>query len=1048
MRIFKPETPSQAVTMLAEAGPQARLSAGSSAFQAEWSLGKPRPTALIDISGLDGLSGIVATDSAVTIGANVTLSEIIASPEVAEGCPLLAEAARRVGATTIRHRATLGGNIGWRIGCLLPALLVLGAELEVLTEDGTQTVPLADWLVPPSAPALLTGVVIPCQNAETRTGFRKIGLRAAFTPSVIAVAGSLSLKDGIVEAARLAVGGGPVPAARLAEAEQRLTGQRYDAVDWSAVRVAIEAEIAAPDDTFRSARYRKRAGANALVGVLSGNLPGEIRGGRTLRPKPAPPIDEFHLSRAEGGNRWHIRSDLPAKIAAELPYLTDARRDDMLVGAVLRLDEPHARILSIDTSAAEALAGVKAVVTHRDIKGENSFGIVFPDQPALCSDKVRYAGDPVAGVAAVDRETALKALALIKVDYEVLPVVSDPLAALDWDAERVHENGNLASTIELDRGDIDAGFASAAHVVEEVYVMPRQMHGFMETEGGYAEPAPDGGLAVFAGGQYGVRDRQQLARILAMPEDKIRVVTSPTGGGFGGKDELTVQPALALLALKANAPVRMQWTRAESVLAGTKRNPMKIRMRTACDADGMLLAQEVDILADSGAYASLSPGVLETAHEHACGPYISPNVKTLGRLAYTNNGTCGAFRGFGANQMTYAIECQMDRLAAFCGLDPIEIRRRNLREPGMPGFLGQKVAPTERLTEMLDAAASSPLWQETPQARSQIRSDEIIGAGMALNYQGNGLGTIPHDEAIGRLVLGRDGRIEAHFGLDEMGQGLIPSIHAAVADKLGCAREDICAVIGDTAATPDSGSTTASRGGYVVWKGTELTAPPFSAKLLAKAADLLGRDAADLKVIPGGIADAATNSQVPLITFAALADGLKPGESIVEEAEFAFPKSDYTKGNARFIFAYGATLARVAVDRATGEVRVLDLELHTAAGPVIDLAAYLGQMEGGMVQGLGFTLTEDVLIKDGRFLTTNYDNYFMPTVRDAPERMATFALEDLDPGDPFGPRGAGEIGISSVTPAIANAVADAIGRWPAVTPFRPEDILDFCEAAE
>jgi len=1044
MRILKPDTPSQAVTMLAEAGPDARLSAGSTALQAEWSLGKPRPSALIDISCLDDFSGFSVADTALRIGAGETLSAIIGSAAIAEHCPLLAEAARRVGATAIRNRATLGGNIGWRTGCLLPALLTLDARLEVLTHEGPRTVPLADWLATPAEPSLITAILIPRQEAEGRYGFRKIGMRAAFTPSIIAVAGALFASGGKVTSARLAVGGGPVPATRLIETETGLIGREISSIDWSALREIIATKISAPDDAFRSASYRKRAGANALVEVLSGALPGDIRGGRTIRPEPASTPDEFHLSRETGGNRWHVRPDLPGKIAAQMPYLTDARRDDMLVGATLRLDVPHARILSIDTSAAEALPGVKAVVTHRDIKGENSFGIVFPDQPALCSDKVRYLGDPVAGVAAVDRETALQALALIEVDYEALPPVGDPLAALDDGAEPVHADGNLTSSVELERGDIDAGFAAAIHIVEETYVTPRQMHGFMETEGGYAEPTPDGGLAMFAGGQYGVRDRQALARILALPEEKIRVVTSPTGGGFGGKDELTVQPVLALLALKANAPVRMQWTRAESVLAGTKRNPFRIRMRTACDAEGMLLAQEVDFIADSGAYASLSPGVLETANEHACGPYISPNVRTQGRLAYTNNGTCGAFRGFGANQMTFAIECQMDQLAALCGLDPVEIRRRNLRTPGMPGFLGQLVAPSERLTEMLDAAAASPMWREPADAPP----GKAIGTGMGLIYQGNGLGTIPHDEAITRITLAADGRIEAQFGLDEMGQGLIPSIHATIADRLGCAREDVRAVIGDTASTPDSGSTTASRGGYVVWKGTELMAPGFTDKLLAKAAGLLGRQPETLRIIPGGIADAATNSRVPLLGFAELAESLATGEVLSEEADFAFPKSDYTKGNARFIFAFGVTLARVSVDRATGEVRVLDIELHTAAGPVIDLAAYLGQMEGGLVQGLGFTLTEDVLIEDGRFLTTNYDNYYMPTVRDTPERMTSFALEDLDAGDPFGPRGAGEISINSITPAIANAVADALGHWPAVTPFRPEDILDFCEAAE
>ncbi|POF30833.1 molybdopterin cofactor-binding domain-containing protein [Roseibium marinum] len=1045
MRILRPDSLGQAVALLAEAGPEARLAAGSTALQAEWSLGKLRPPAIIDISRFKELTGIDQTGSGLRIGANETLSALIASGNVSDVCPLLIDAARRVGAPSIRHRATLGGNIGWRIGCLLPALLALDAELELQTSEGVGTLTLEDWLSAPSETSLITAVRIPRQNPWGHYGYRKIGLRAAFTPSVIAVSGAIITDEGTISAARVAVGGGPVAATRLATIERELVGQDLDRIDQALLGSIITDAISAPGDAFRTERYRKRAGANALVSILSGAASTEVRSGRTIRPAPdSNEPDEIRLSREQGGNRWHIRPDLPAKIAAEFPYLTDVRRADMLVGATLRLDDPHARILSIDTEAADALPGVKAVVTHRDIRGENSFGILFPDQPALCSDKVRYLGDPVAAVAAVDRETAIEALSLIKIEFERLPPVGDPLAALGDGAEAVHDTGNLVDTVQLERGDVDAAFAKSVHVIEDTYVTPRQMHGFMETEGGYAEPTEDGGLAVFAGGQYGVRDRKQLSRILGMPEEKIRVVTSPTGGGFGGKDELTVQPVLALLALKANAPVRMQWTRAESVLAGTKRNPFRIRMRTACDAGGMLLAQEVEVIADSGAYASLSPGVMETASEHACGPYITPNVKTFSRLAYTNNGACGAFRGFGANQMTFAVECQMDRLAAKCGLDPVEIRRRNLRKPGMPGFLGQPVAPSERLEEMLQAAAASPMWQETGGARP----GEVLGTGMALIYQGNGLGTIPHDEAATRILLAADGRIEAHFGLDEMGQGLLPSIQAAVADRLGCAREDIRPVVGDTSATPDSGSTTASRGGYVVWKGTELMAPPFEAKLLASAGKLLDRAPESLRITAGGIADAATNSRSPLIGFAELAAKVQPAESLRAEADFAFPKSDYTEGNARFIFAFGVNLAHVAIDRVSGEVRVLDLELHTAAGPVIDLAAYLGQMEGGLVQGLGFALTEDVLIEDGHFLTTNYDNYFMPTVRDAPGRMTSHALEDLDPGDPFGPRGAGEIGINAVTPAIANAVADALGRWPTITPFRPEDILDYCEAAE
>ncbi len=443
-----------------------------------------------------------------------------------------------------------------------------------------------------------------------------------------------------------------------------LADQMFSRIDWAELHAAIVEEAPAIDGAWRSARYRRTVIANALVFGLGEAYParrptaaaGDLPYQGNRRPRISWP---GRLPVA----RWHQRPDGAPKIAGRLEYLTDRREPGMLVGRILRAGIPHARIVSIDTSAAEALPGVAAVVTHRDIAGSNAFGIVVQDQPALCFDKVRYVGDAVAAVAAVDAQTAERALALIRVEYEPLPVVGDPEQALAAGAELVHASGNLQNRFDFARGDAAAAFASAAHIVEAVYETPRQMHGFMETEGGFAFVAADGTLNVCAGGQHGRRDRLQLSRMLGMPEEQIRVVTCPTGGAFGGKDELTVQPALALLGAEDRARRAAASRPGGSVIAGTKRNPMRIHMRTACDAEGGLLAQQVDVVADAGAYASLGPGVLETALEHACGPYVVPNVLSSGRLAYTNNGVCGAFRGFGANQMAFAVECQMDRLA-------------------------------------------------------------------------------------------------------------------------------------------------------------------------------------------------------------------------------------------------------------------------------------------------------------------------------------------------------------------------------------------------
>jgi CO/xanthine dehydrogenase Mo-binding subunit len=554
------------------------------------------------------------------------------------------------------------------------------------------------------------------------------------------------------------------------------------------------------------------------------------------------------------------------------------------------------------------------------------------------------------------------------------------------------------------------------------------MHGFMETEGGWAAPDKDG-LLVCVGGQHGARDQLQLARILDMPQEKLRIITSPIGGGFGGKDELTVQPALALLAQKTGRTVRLHLSRAESVAAGTKRNPMRIRMRTACDAKGKLVAQQVDLISDCGAYASLSPSVTETAMEHCAGPYEIPNIRTRGRTVYTNNGAGGAFRGFGSNQMTFAVECQLDRLAQKVGQDPATIRRINMRAPGAPGYLGQKIAPTERLHEMLDAAQACDIWRDF-----DVEPDEIAGVGMALMMQGTGLGTIPDDTAHFALRL-QDGKIEALCGLDEMGQGLIVSLHAAVSDKIGCDRADVRAVFGDTGRAPDSGSTSAARGGYVVWRGVENTAPTLATKIIAAASDRLCLPPEQLKIVSGGVADITANAPIPLVSLGEL------GNLEAVETFFEFPKSDYTKSNARFIFTYAVTLARVAVNHINGTVRIARLDLHTAAGPVIDMAAYLGQMEGALVQGAGMTLTEDAMMQDGQMVTKNFDTYVMPSIRDTPSEIVVTAHESLDSGDPFGPRGVGELGITGVTAAIANAVADAVGQWPTVTPFAPQDIL-------
>lgn len=1041
MNLLRPTTLAEAVNALVAPGTQAI--AGGTALQLTWQAGAKKPDTLVDVSSLLDLTGVNEQRDAIHIGALTPLAALMQNVLIREHLPLLARATRDVAGPSVRTMGTLGGQVGWGVGCLLPALLALDAHVILASEGGDHAQPLAGYLAG-DGHALISAIRVPKQTSPHWL-WHKVGLRAAFTPGVIAVAGVWTKQADVFADLRLAAGSGATPPQRLMDIENALKGKTASSVDEAVIAQVIQA----PDDALRTGAYRKRVGAAALAGGLRG-LPmvTEETEGRLPTPVPAPQGERVLSCEAAVGD-WHIRADLDDKLNGTPVFLTDARSDDMLVGAILRAPHPHAKLISIDTSKAEALPGVHAVVTHKDVPGLNAFGIVIQDQPALCNDVVRYEGDPVAAVAADTKEIAKAALDLIVVDFEPLPIIGDPIQALAPEAPALHEDGNLRKIVEHKVGDVEAAFASAAHVVEDLYVTPRQMHGFMETEGGVVEPTNDGGIVVRVGGQHGGRDRTQLSRILNLPEDKIEVVTSPIGGGFGGKDELTVQPALALLALKAKRPVRLQLSRSESVKAGTKRNAFQIRMKTACDKQGKLLAQQVDAIADGGAYASLSLGVIETAMEHACGPYIVPNINARGRLVSTNNSTCGAFRGFGCNEMTFAVESQIERLAQMVGIDAVTMRRRNIRRPGMLGSLGQKVAPTERLSAMLDSAAASPLWS-LPQGLSED-GESWIGTGMALCYQGNGLGTLPEDEGEIELALAADGKIEARYGLDEMGQGLVPAVASAVSSALGVVREDVRVVFGDTRSTPDSGSTTASRGTYIVWKGAQLTAPGFRQALLQGAAGKLQRTPDQLTLMPGGVCEIGTNSGEPLITFGELVHQLEPEQRPVERQFCAYPKSDYTKGNARFLFISGVTLARVAVDRITGMVRLLDMAQHSASGPVLDVASYIGQMEGAAGQGMGMTLTEHVLMQHGRAVTGNYDTYVMPSIADRPASMATYALDELDAGDPYGPRGVGELGITGSAPAISNAVARALSLkadtfWPRHLPLSPETLLKAMEA--
>lgn len=762
------------------------------------------------------------------------------------------------------------------------------------------------------------------------------------------------------------------------------------------------------------------------------------------------------LNRETAQARWMERPDGEAKVTGQLAYLTDMSLPGMLFGKVLRSAIPHGVILSLDTSEARKLPGVHAVITSQDVPGVNRFGISMPDQPVLCEDRVRYIGDALAAVAAETPELAEQALELISVEYEELPVVDDPRQALDPASPRLHPGGNLLHRSQYARGEAEDAMRECFLVVEETYETPRQMHIYMETEGGLFVPEEDGRLTVYSPTQHGYKDRMQLARILGVPDSRLRVVSSPIGGSFGGKDELNVQPFGAMLAIASQRPVKMHNTRRESVRSSVKRHPMSIAMRTGVDAEGRLIAHQVRILADTGAYASLGREVLNFATEHAVGPYRIPHVEVTGESVYTNNGVSGEFRGFGGNQVIFALEGQMDRLAHELGMDPLELRRRNLRQAADLGPFGQRVAPTDGALQVWEKAAASSLRSSTkrqagtgggavdeagvPASREPWR---VRGIGTAVIMHGSGLGFGIPDFSGGRVELCPDGKIEGAFGFEEFGQGIYASLTILMTETLGCGRDDIRIVLGDTDRVPSSGSSTASRATSMAWGTLTRIKQPFLERLLAEASALTGRPPCELAAGPGGVwlegADGGRTGSEPLATYAQIASfAAKP---ISADAQHHYPTTPDAHVGAHFLYGFASVVVEVEVNLLTGRVKVVRTDHAIAAGPVVNPMGYLGQIEGGASMALGFTLYEDALMQNGRYATANLDTYLVPTFCDAPETVTVEAIEELPEGDSFGPRGVGELGTVALAPAVASAIFDATGVRVTKLPVSPELLI-------
>jgi CO/xanthine dehydrogenase Mo-binding subunit len=733
------------------------------------------------------------------------------------------------------------------------------------------------------------------------------------------------------------------------------------------------------------------------------------------------------------------RIDAEGKACGTTKYMSDLSFPGMLHAWFVRSKYPHALIKSVDVSKAKALEGVVAVLTAADVTGFNGFGIVDPDMPVICGDKVRYTGDTVALVAATTERIAEQAAGLVEVDYEVLPVVDDPIEALKPGAPKVHDKGNVCLHTLITKGDVDQGLREADLVVEHEYRTPRQAHVTLETESGVAVPEADGSLSMYAGSQYAFRDQLQLARILGMNPRMIHVYSNPVGGGFGGKDELTIQGGIALLAMKTGKPVKVFLSREESLVSGWKRHPFIVRTRTGFAKDGTMVANDVTCYEDKGAYTSLGGPVLNLALEHASSLYRVPNTRHEGWAVFTNNGTCGAFRGFGVPQVLFALESNMDEAAEKLGLDPVTIRRKNVLHQGEVSPIGHTLRTGVSMDLVLDAVEQSDLWQHRDAYKKTDKPWLRRGVALALAPQGAGLGLGIPDYGGAYVDLERDGTFTLRIGLVEYGQGTHTGFVQMLAGLLQIHPSRVHIVAGQTEGSVDAGPATASRSSYTASNAIAAAFHDFCLKV-AQALDTKYHTG------PEGVCEAkdgGMTTPVGFRTYEELAQELAQEAPLRGEGYFVWPTADReipgAAGLPHWIYSFAAQAALVEVNTLTGETHLLKVATAVDTGRTINSQQVEGQIDGGVAQGEGFALFEDTLIEKGQMRTKNFSTYIIPTVQDVPEHEYII-VENPEGTSALGVRGIGEVTMVPVIPAIALAIHDATGVWVRQMPATPERV--------
>ncbi len=734
-----------------------------------------------------------------------------------------------------------------------------------------------------------------------------------------------------------------------------------------------------------------------------------------------------------------IRKDVRLKVTGKAIFIDDLSFPNMLWVKVVRSPLPYGLIKSIDPSEAKTVKGIVAVLTSESIPGANVVPIVLMDQPLLAEKEVRYIGEPIALIAGEDREAIEEASQKVRVEYEELEPLLDPLIAMKKESPKIYGKDNIFSHHRIRRGDVQRGFAECDLVVTHRYTTSYQEHAYIEPQGMIAVPYEDR-MLIYGSMQCPFYVQNAVSHILGVPFSKVEVIQTTTGGAFGGKEDVPslVASQAALVAFWTKRPAKLIYSREEDIESMSKRHPAVIDYKSGVTKDGYLNAVEVKYVLNSGAYSTLSPVVLWRGTVHAVGPYKCLNVKVDSYALTTNTVPCGAFRGFGTPQVTFAIESQMDELAHKLHIDLIEFRLRNILKKGDRTVTGHLIKESIELEKTLREAARIG-WKGKKKSSNGY---ERRGLGVACNYYGVGLGAGgKHLAKAGAWVsVLSDGSVNFAVGTTEMGQGMETVLSQILANELGIEYERVSMIPTDTTRVPDSGPTVASRATVMSGNALIEASRPIKKSIGEVAAKMLKSPRAKVKLKDGYALCRAKRIDINDV----IRECFKEKMVMSSQGWYKAPPTSWNKatgqGKPYFVYSTGTNIAEVEVNMFTGEVTVKKIIAVHDVGRVINPQTATGQVEGGILQAVGYALFEDMISRGGKILNTNFSTYILPTAKDTPEIVSVF-VEDPYPEGPFGAKGLGEQPLIGVAPAITNAIFDATGIRIRDLPATPEKII-------